>query len=63
MVSVMKNDWLDALVKLYEKKLYLGTNMMKGSKREKMEGYLEVLEQARQEVMGKKDKKLEELLK
>lgn len=31
----MENDWLDAIAKLYEKKLKLNTNIMRGTKREK----------------------------
>ena len=59
----MKDSWLDSLVKLYEKKLHLGTDMMRGSKREKMEGYLTVLEDARQQVIEAHDTNLENILK
>ena len=44
------NTWLDMIVKLYENKLKLGSDIMKGSKRQKVSSYLDVLEIARQEI-------------
>lgn len=55
--------WLDMIAKLYENKLKLGSDIMKGSKREKVSSYLEILENARQKVIISKDKELEILLK
>ena len=59
----LEMSWLDAIVKLYEKKLKLNTDMMRGTKREKAKGYIEVLEEARQEVMKSNNKELEQLFK
>ena len=59
----LEMSWLDAIVKLYEKRLKLNTDMMKGTKREKAKGYIEVLEEARQEVMRSNNKELEQLFK
>ena len=57
------DKWLDMIVKLYENKLKLGSDIMQGSKREKVSSYLDVLESARQKVIKSKDKELEILLK
>ena len=59
----LEMSWLDAIVKLYEKRLKLNTDMMRGTKREKAKGYIEVLEEARQEVMRSNNKELEQLFK
>ena len=59
----MEEAWLDVIAKLYEQKLGLKTNMMKGSKRDKVLGYLNVLEEARQRVIETKNPKLEALYK
>ncbi len=57
------NEWLDMIAKLYEKKLKLGSDIMRGSKREKVSSYLEVLEDARLRVIETRDRELENLLK
>ena len=59
----LKNNWLNAIVKLYEKQLMLDKNIMSGTKKEKVENYLEVLEQARQEVIKSGSVELENLFK
>lgn len=59
----MEQGWIDIIVKLYEQKLGLKNNMLKGSKRDKVSGYLDVLEEARKRVMETKDEHLEKLYK
>ena len=57
------NNLEDILVKLYEKKLHLDSNFIEGKKKEKLEGYVDVIEEARKQVIKYKDPKLEELFK
>ena len=58
----MKEKWLDVIVKLYEQPLRLN-KISTGTKRDNADSYLEVLENARREVMESKNPELEELLK
>ena len=59
----MENKMLDIIVKLYEKKLKLDTDMLRGSKKDKARSYIEVIEDARRKVMESKNKELEKLFK
>ena len=59
----MQDAWLYAIAKLYEDKLKLGTNIMRGSKKDKVLGYLKVIEEARQQIINNPNKELEKLYK
>ncbi len=59
----MDNRMLDIIVQLYKKKLRFDSKLLGMTERENAKSYIDVLENARQEVMKTKNKELEKLYK